>query len=665
MSNYYSYIVPTDFPTVSGAIADVIASGMWDGCVADIFVLSGSYPGVSSFSISGGIINVIAEEKSYIEEIYFLSSGTISFSNFNIDVFGTSGYGINNLVSCSGGNIISSGSASLNFISSTIGSSVNVVNTHTFVNQDVSGFLDSNIYLNNIEDVKLQSGNYNGSAFVFNLCSGIFIDGIYAANISGTVFAFSGCPDFTINHVTLSSDVSGYAIATFKESDSVNCSGNIDYSIIIGNAGSGQGPFIIDADQYVNTNLSCLYNFVANESLTDISGVYFNRDPLLVNPTSGDLRPDVNSPCASTADKIEFLNPLGDVEIIKTPANYESVKFYDYYMNIKATQPSGIYIVGSGDAIFFKADTSLINDMRVIINKQYTINNSGIVFQSFSNEGSSPGFSEDYKFIPKLDVTNNQTNYWVQPFSILDFTDILNSIDGTLQDVYVSGVYKYIGFTRDVFQNVDGTPLYWVGEYYNNFLYGYSSLTNERISTYPLLNTSGVYHADLSKSNLNYVSRTKTSNTIRTSKVYIDDHYEERLIQVPTSDGMFQLQTFEPEPRTKISSLAVLNDDLLVLTRRDTTSDNGSLDIDYNLYFYNKYKKDLYQQPDRIHSMLDLKDVVTGDMAFNDDGRLLISVSGYINTYRLYYDYALALRNPGIVKTTLIFREDYEDGVNV
>jgi len=44
-----------------------------------------------------------------------------------------------------------------------------------------------------------------------------------------------------------------------------------------------------------------------------------------------------------------------------------------------------------------------------------------------------------------------------------------------LQDIEVSRKFKYNGFTRDRFQDSDGTPLYWVGEEYNNcFLIGFS-----------------------------------------------------------------------------------------------------------------------------------------------------------------------------------------------
>jgi hypothetical protein len=482
-------------------------------------------------------------------------------------------------------------------------------------------------------------------------------------NISGNILNFKGCPDLKVNHVTLASNVSGYTMAKFEAVGSINCSGDIDYSILVGNGGSGQGPLMVFVNQAITTSGSCLHNFIDNQSYVNISGYYFNRDPLFVNASGGDFRLDVNSPCASAAESISFVDLFGEVEVEQTTLSEKSIQFMILNQGVKAIQPSGIYVVKNGAAVFFDADPNLDNDMDVTLNKQYMIHSSGQVFQSFGSGVNVTGYEADYKLIPYIDYTDNQEKYYVQPFSILSFDELVNSVSGSLQDVAISGVYQFHGFTRDRFQMTDGLPLYWVGEKYNSYLYGYSMLENIKAVTYPIFLDNRLQSVQLL--DLQFLYKSEGQSTVTVDKIFVDDHYETRNINIDNGNGIFKFRSFEPIKGLSIAALGTLSDWLVVLAREEVKSDNQDVNINHHLHFYNKYEQDSFVVPvTSISGVPLLQDVNVGDITFNDIGNLLVSVSGVINTYKILYDYALLSRTPGALKSTLLFREDYQ-GVQI
>lgn len=666
-NTYYSRFVPEDQPSVAAAIADLLSNGFTTTDQADIIVASGSYLDVSGFTLLGDL-NIAATIGSTLGGLNIITSGSLNITNFNVPTLGVSGEGTVGLIGVSGGSITISGSASVVISSGILGTVLNAIDCESFsaYNQFASG--NAKLILHKIKNVNIISGNCSnfadtGFKYTFSLCSGVYVGNMMGANISGGLLDFKGCPDLKINHVTLASNVSGYTIAKFEPSGSINCSGTIDYSILVGNAGSGQGPIVVLGSQKITSSGCCLYNFVDNQSYTGVSGYYFNRDPLFVNASGGDLRPDVNSPCASAADSIDFIDLFGDVNVEQTTLSEKSIKFMLLNQGIKAVQPSGIYVVKGGSAVFFKSDPTLDNDMDVLLNKQYQVHASGQTFQSYTNGGVVTGFESDYKLIPYVDYESNEEKYVVHPFTILSFDDLINSVNGFLQDVAVSGLYQFNGFTRDRFQRMDGLPLYWVGEKYNGYLYGYDMLANAKADTYPLFLDTNFQSVQLT--DINFLYRNEGQATVTTDKIFVDDHYEQRNISIDNANGIFKFRSFEKQPGMSVAALGTLSDWLVVLGREDVKDQNEDLHIRHHLYFYNKYDRDPFVTPvAAISGVAGLYDVNVGDITFNDLGNLLVSVSGSINVYKLLYDYALLTRTNGLLKSSLLFREDYE-GVQI
>ncbi|HLD91544.1 MAG TPA: hypothetical protein VI911_11150 [Patescibacteria group bacterium] len=669
MANIYILNVPTDYDSISGAIGAIINSGLTDYDRGIINIeTSGSYiaSGVGCYQIPSGTLEIGSTENNvHLDSMYFLNSGNIQVSNVRIDLLSISGYGQLQLFDVSGSTISASGLSSVNITSGVIGTLLDVTDSDSLILNDVYSSGNCKYNITRVSSVNISSGDYSnyddtGFKLTLDVCSGIYINKIKGANISGNLLLFSGCPDITMNHASLASNISGYTMTAFVSGGGLACSGLIEYSIIVGNAGSGMGPFDIYDAQFITVSGCCIYNFIDDETYTGLSGFYFNKDPLFVNASGGDLRPDINSPCVSNADSIEIVEALSGVTVETVQLNKEAIKFYLRDQDIKAVIPSGIYVVGSGLAVFFKADPSLDNNMDILIHKQYKVLGSGITFQSFQNTAGIIGFDSDYKLIPYIDYASNAVMYYVQPFTMLSFSDMVNSASATLQDIEVSGKFKYNGFTRDRFQDSDGTPLYWVGEEYNNYLYGYSILSNEKVMTYPLFNSSGV-SPSVTLSDLNYLSRTSTQANIWSDKVYVDDHYESRNISIDNQDGIFKFKSFEKDTSLGLEAIGTLGDWLVVSARQQYKDDSDVVSTKHNLYFYNKYEINPFEEPIKVFSgVIGLDDVTIGDLTFNDVGNLLISVSGYINFYKLFYDYALLTRLPnGTIKSTLLFREDY------
>lgn len=666
-NTYYSRLVPEDKPSVVAAIADLLSAGFTASDYADILVASGSYLDVSGFTLLGNL-NIKATNVSTLGGLNIITSGSLNISNFNVSSIGVSGEGTVGFIGVSGGSITISGSASVVISSGLLGTSLTAIDCESFsaYNQFTSG--NAKLTLHKIKNVNIVSGNCSnfadtGFKYTFSLCSGVYIGNIMGANISGGLLDFKGCPDLKVNHVTLASNVSGYTIAKFEPSGTINCSGTIDYSILVGNAGSGQGPLVVLGSQKITSSGCCLYNFVDNQSYTGVSGFYFNRDPLFVNASGGDLRPDINSPCASAADSIDFIDLFGNVNVEQTTLSEKSIKFMILNQGVKAIQPSGIYVVRGGSAVFFKSDSNLNNDMDVLINKQYQVHSSGQTFQSFANGGIVTGFESDYKLIPYIDYESNQEKYIVNPFTILSFDDLVNSVSGFLQDVTVSGLYQFSGFTRDRFQRMDGLPLYWVGEKYNSYLYGYDMMANVKADTYPLFLDTSFQSVQLN--DLTFLYKNEGQATVTTDKIFVDDHYEQRNISIDNANGIFKFRSFEKQPGMSVAAIGTLSDWLVVLGREDVKDKNEDLHIKHHLYFYNKYERDQFVTPvATVSGVVGLDDVNVGDITFNDIGNLLVSVSGSINVYKLLYDYALLTRTAGSLKSSLLFREDYE-GVQI
>lgn len=670
MANFYEATVPSIlYPTIDSAIVDILSSGLQTYDVARIIVNGGDYSGTGSYFIPSGSLFITATQTTNVDTMLFHTSGNIQLENFNISELSASGRGFINLIGISGDYVSVSGCGGFGIDGGTIGSSLTAVGIEGTTCKSLNADGDIQILFRDITNLDIISGNYSNGLtepkVTFQLCSGIVMQQVMAANASGDMLLFQGCPDINIRHVTLASNVSGYAIAKFESLNSINCSGNIDYSILVGNIGSGMGPLArSNTNQMIVSNTSCLYNFNDNESYTGISGYYFNRNPLFVNAVSGDLRPDVNSPCASSAEELDLIENFGDVTIETTELNKEAIKFSIYRQNINAVKPSGMYIIGSGLAVFFQSDSSLDNEMDVTINKQYKMYASGKTFQSYSNQVDVKGYDKDYKLIPYTDYASNQMQYYVEPFTILSFEEVLEKSGASFQSIEISGKYKFHGFTRDRYLDVNGNPLYWVGEEYNSYLYGYSILNNSRIVTYPLFPASGMSSVTLY--DVPYISKTNGYANIYSDKVYVDDHYESRNIPFQNVDGIFKFKSFEKDTTLKISALGTIGDYLTVLGREEHRDDTKPVSVKHNLHFFNKFEKHPFVKSTVMFSGLALLDNVTvGDMTFNDMGNLLISVSGVINQYKFYYDYALLTRSQGAMKSTLLFREKYNNGVNL
>ena len=668
MVNYYTALVPsTTYPTINSALSGILSSGLQTFDKGFINVNGGVYSGSGSYIIPSGTIYITATSGTIVDTMSFRSSGILNIEGLNISSLSVSGYGQLSLTNVSGTNISISGCSVVNVTSGFINNSLSVINTKGVIYNNINVVGSGQLSFNNVTNVSIYSGLYSNNTrqkMTFQLCSGIYIDRAEAANVSGNLLLFKGCPNITLNHLTFASNVSGFAMAQFEALSGVNCSGNILYSILVGNIGSGMGPLSrSNTSQNIISTTSCLYNFVPNQSYTGVSGTYFNKDPLFVNASAGDLRPDVNSPCASTADYLDFLDGFDDIVIDTQTLNKESIKFYLLNQGIKAVTPSGIYVIGDGLAVYLQADSSLDNDMDIVINKQYKVQSSGVTFQSFSNGINISGYMGDYKLIPYIDFKTNETKYYVQPFSILSFQDVLEKVGGTFQAVEVSGKFRYNGFTRDRFSNVDGIPLYWVGEDYNNYLYGYSSLSNTKIVTYPLFLASGSLSVTLP--DVDYLSRVNGYGNILSNKVYVNDHYETRNIPLQNIDYLFPFKTYEKDTSSKIAALGTMGDYLTVLAREEHRDNTEAVAIKHYLHLYNKFERDpFFSSTVTFSGGRGLENVNVGDITFNDVGDLLVSVSGLINQYKFFYDYALVTRSPGILKSTLLFREQY-NGVNI
>lgn len=669
MVNYYEATVPsTLYPTIDSAIVAILSSGLQNYDVGFITVNGGDYPGTGTYYVPSGTILITTTQPTTVGTMRVKTSGTVQLNNLAIDGLSVSGGGFLSLVGVSGNTISVSGCGGFNMQSGSIGTSMSVINVESTICNNQYAYGDTQLLFKNVVSLNIYSGNYSNGLtepkITFQLCSGVYVGQMMAANASGDMLLFQGCPSVELDHITLASNVSGYAMAKFEALGGIDCSGNINYSILVGNIGSGMGPLArTDTNQIILSSGSCLYNFVNNQTYTGIVGSYFNKDPLFVNTASGDLRPDVNSPCASAAEALDFVENFGDVILEPVVLNKEAIKFNIYNQKVRAITPSGMYFIGSGLAIFFQANEGLDNDMDIIINKQYKIHASGNTFQSYSNQVQVSGYAKDYKLIPYMDYTLNETLYYVQPFTILSFDDVLNRTGGRLQSIEVSGKFKFHGFTRDRYTTMAGDPLYWVGEEYNSYLYGYSLLSNSRVITYPLFTGSGVSSVTLP--DVQYLSRTNGYANIFSNKIYVDDHYEARNMPFQSVDGLFKFKSFEKDTTLKIAALGTIGDYLTVMGREEHRDDNNPVSIKHNLYFYNKFEQDPYVKPTVIFSGLAALDNVNmGDMTFNDTGDVLVSVSGAVNQYKFFYDYALLTRSPGVMKSTLLFREKY-NGVNL
>ena len=660
---YYNINVPNDINSVSGAISYLLSSGFSVLDAAVINVSSGNYSG-GFYNISGGNLTINAANNVLIDALGFISSGSLCFTNVNFHSINISGNGLNQFIGASGSNITISGASYVALTDSVIGSGFTVTDTSkvTLSNLYLSG--NNSLSFKNIVNVVIVSGSiYNyanpGYQFSFSVCSGIFIDHTMAANISGSMLYFVGCPNINLNHCTLSSNVSGYTIAKFIPSGAINCSGNINYSILVGNGGSGNGPLVFPSSQNIISNTSCIYNFIPNQIYTTVSGSYFNLDPVFVNPSGGDLRVDINSPCACTGEKLSFLDQFQNVEVSNTSPTLQSVSFTLPNSIIYAVPPSNVYMVGDSLAIYYQSDSNLDNDMDLSVNTQYVIDGSGLTYQSYTDDGASSNAS-DYKLIPYFDTSTGKTQYYVQPFTMFSFASIMNT-NATFSNINVSGLYRYQGFTRDRFQTTDGTGLYWVGEYYNNYLIGFSSIGNVKKATYPLFLNNTPLSVQLQ--DLNTLGQNTTQSMVLSNKVWIDDHYVTQSIALPQATNLFQFQSFTNDQYMTISALATLADNIVVLGKQENVSNT----FQHNLYFFNKYDTNLFKLPATIFSGVpDLDNLDVGDITFSDMGELLVSVSGYVNFYHLFYDYALANRDTtgSSIKTTVLFRESY-NGVSL
>ena len=658
-----SYSVTVEVSGIMDGIALALANG--DRCNVTI-TGSGSYIGNGSFYVpSTSVLNIRSENPVYIDNLNFLNSGILNLADFNISTLNISGYSSTKLSNISGSIITCSGLSTLSINDSQINNSlfvqdtelVNIINTNSIGN-GLYKFININ------QMVKITSGdysNYNGvdDKLKFSLCSGVYIDHIKAANTSGTFLGLYGCINYNINHSTLAANVANYNIIKLTSSGGYNTSGNILNSIVVGSGNSSNGPILFsDANQYMYSSLSCLYNFNKLTSYTNISGSYMNMDPMFVNATSGDLRLDVNSPCACAADPIENVLSSVVTDIIPTPIDPSAVKFFELDGIIRTPQPATTYVAGNGKAIFLKSDPSLINNIYIEINKQYEVTGSGTTVQSFKgNTQINKSYSNDYKLIPFVEKITNETKYYVIPYTIFDYDYILNSMNAKLQSIDISGKFKLKGFTRDRFTLNDGTPIYWIGEEYNNFLYGFSSIDNAKKLTYPLF---PLYSDPLS---VPITNLTTTAGYVTTDKVYINDHFETRDIAVSINDSTFQFISYEQDTTKKVEAMCSMGDWLVVLNSEYLTNIQTKK---HDLTLYNKYDNSLFIKPIvNMSGVIGLDNVNIGDLTFTDDGKLLVSVSGYINTYNFYYDYALATRTPGTIKTTLLFREQYANGVDI
>ena len=666
MANAYNITIPTQISTVSGAITSILASGFSQSDTAVLNIISGNYTGTSIFDLNSGYLTIQSASLSNIDSYTFVNNGELVLKNISYNNMIVNGSGFISLYSVSGYNTNVSGCQSLYTNTNVVGNTLSVINSNsTYLNYLYASGNDTLSFLNNIS-VSMVSGsfyNYNGVGYqtTFTLCSGIFINNNMAANVSGNMLLFQGCPNVSFYYDTFASNVSGYAIAKFATYSSIPCSGIINYSIMVGNAGSGQGPLIINNGQLISSNTSCLYNFTT-QTYTGISGSYFNADPLFINASGGDLRPSVVSPCACAGGPIAFLEEFDNTNITVNTPTQKSISFTLPNSTIWAIPPSNVFTVGNGLAMLYQADPNIDNDMDVTVNTQYIVNGSGMTEQSYRNNNTS-NYIYDYRLIPYNDPVNNTVLYYVEPFTIFDYSDVINSlVSTTFQDISVSGIYKYHGFSRDTFQTLGGTGIYWVGEVYNRYLYGFSIFGNTKILTYPLFPMSGGLSIQLQ--DLQIISQTAGQTSVRSNNVWVNDHYESRNIDIAQATTTLPFQSYEFDPSLSISALAVMSDYVYVLAK-NINPVNTLIGWEHDLYLYNKYDTELFLSPTNIFSgIAGLNTINVGDMTFNDLGNLVVGYSGYVNYYQFFYDYALATRSTGTIKTTLLLREKY-NGVNL
>jgi hypothetical protein len=254
--------------------------------------------------------------------------------------------------------------------------------------------------------------------------------------------------------------------------------------------------------------------------------------------------------------------------------------------------------------------------------------------------------------------------YYVEPFTMFSFSDMVKQLNGKLANVWVSGMYQFNGLARDSFRRMDNHGVYWVGEEVNDYLYCYTNLTNEKLDTWPLFIGSGAAPS-VQLTNITGYDKTAHGITFSSKNIYVNDHYETRTVQLANTDGLMPFQSFVKDPHLDLKALCTFGDYLLVLCGRNVMAGETILHNEHDLYFFNKYEQEPFEIPTQILSgVWNLTDVLPRDMTINDMGELLVGLSGTVYWYEFVYDYALAVRNPANNQFSLFFREEYE-GVQV
>lgn len=599
--------------TLGEGISGVLSSGITSDDMGVVNIFSGVYNESPEINSPSGDFYIVGNNNVQIDGMILTNSGDFKCENVGVTTFTSTGSGNIDFIhgSVTDFNVYNSPSVSIQ--ESVVTSGFYSVGSDyvQFITVDSSGTLSAS----GGYTLSILSGNYPSAVFnVTDYVSGVIFDHSRGVN---TIINMVDSSGFILNHTSFAS-INGSGIL-FAE----NSSGVIEYSIL---AASGAEP-VSGVSSSITATGTCVFDY-ANpaESHPSVGGQYINRDPIFVNIGSGDLRINANSPCASSADYLEnALNIDGD--IINTTLDQNAIKFYVEGEEYLAKRPSGVYIVQDGKSVYFAAEGRLDNNMDVLVHNQFNIAGEVEGQQSLSSDKDvTHPYPADYKIIERKNYATNQTESYVQPYTILSLHDMLMTIDDEVADVVVSGFFFNRGFSREHSPEADGTSRYWIAEGTNNILRKYSANDDTLIDKYILFpyNPSGSF---------------------KTVKVGENFH---PLIQTKL------------DPNKDVRAILDYKDWLYVLVKeRSETEDTVSYAT--NLHVFNKFERFPFVDPVSIVSGVpSIIDNNATDMTIDDEGSLYISSSGQINKYVQKFDYALVTRQRGTTKTNITFRELYE-----
>lgn len=479
--------------TVATGISNLLASGINHDDIGILNVYSGSYIESVSINNRSGIIVINGQQGVVISGISSIHSGQLILDNLDLQLLTVTGSGsvsVNNSKLRRDVTITDSNTAQ--FTNSELYSGVTITNTRYTVikNTNASG-TKSLITATTGRSLKIISGNLSRGGLIAGKViltgiSGVQFDHCYGFGVSNTPYVFDTVNDWTLSHcsfITRRSGTKGQVVY------STGSSGYILNSIICSSGNwpvSGLGGSVIRASGSCITNLKD--STTIGQKYSSVSGYYMAKDPLFVNANKYDLRISANSPCAASADLLESLQDANlNIERIELDEN--AIQFYVYGQGFKATRPSGIYIVQNGRSLYLQADQSLDNDMSVVINTRYVINEDVTTVQSLTNTKSSThSYAKDYMITKRLNYQTNIMEDYIQPYTIVPLHQFIAAVNGRINKIYVSGNYQNRGFSRDHTFDADGTSYYWIGDSIHNYLHKYSAFTNELLETYPLFN---------------------------------------------------------------------------------------------------------------------------------------------------------------------------------